>query len=159
MSIPAHMWLQDENGSPVVGECIMPKRLGSTELKSFHHSIWIPTDHNTGKLTGTRLHSPITLEKEMDRISPYLARAVCQGKIFKQALIKMYKINDAGIEYEYYNIQIDNVKVTRVSPVLFPLGVASAHLEEIELRYESISWKYVEGNIISKDSWNERASA
>ena len=88
-----------------------------------------------------------------------MARAVCEGKTFKQAIIKMYKINEAGIEYEYYNIELANVKVTRVSPVLFPLGVASAHLEEIELRYEAIGWKYVEGNIIAKDSWNERATA
>ena len=159
MPIPAHIWFYDESGSPIVGECLMPTRLGSVELKSFNHSIWIPTDRNTGKLTGTRIHTPITLEKEIDRISPFLARAVCEGKTFKQAIIKMYKINEAGIEYEYYNIELANVKVTRVSPVLFPLGVASAHLEEIELRYEAIGWKYVEGNIIAKDSWNERATA
>jgi len=48
----------------------MPTRLGSTELKSFNHSVWIPTDHNTGKLTGTRLHVPIKFEKEIDRLTP-----------------------------------------------------------------------------------------
>ncbi|MCI1899041.1 MAG: type VI secretion system tube protein Hcp [Enterobacter sp.] len=159
MSIPAHIWMYDEDDSPLVGECIMPTRLGSTEMKSFNHSIWIPTDHNTGKLTGTRLHTPITFEKEMDKLTPYLFRAVCAGRTFCKAIIKMYKINEAGIEFEYFNIELNNVKVTRVSPVLFPLGVASVHLEEVELRYESISWKYVEGNIIYNDSWNERATA
>lgn len=159
MSIPAHLWLYDENGSEVIGECIMPTRAGSTELKSFNHSVWIPTDHNTGKLTGTRLHTPITFEKEVDRITPYLFRAVCTGKTFKQAIVKMYKINEAGMEYEYFNIQLDNVKITRVSPVLFPLGVASAHMEEVELRYEPIKWKYVTGNVMFKDTWNERVTA
>ncbi len=159
MSIPAHLWLYDENGSEVIGECIMPTRAGSTELKSFNHSVWIPTDHNTGKLTGTRLHTPITFEKEVDRITPYLFRAVCTGGTFKQAIVKMYKINEAGMEYEYFNIQLNNVKVTRVSPVLLPLGVASAHMEEVELRYESINWKYVTGNVMFKDTWNERVTA
>ena len=28
MSTPAHLWLEDENGSPVVGSCMMPLRLG-----------------------------------------------------------------------------------------------------------------------------------
>ncbi len=35
MSIPAHLWLEDENGSPILGSCLMPLRLGSIELKSF----------------------------------------------------------------------------------------------------------------------------
>ncbi len=76
MSTPAHIWFTDENNAPVLGECLMPTRLGSTELKSFNHSVWIPTSSNTGKLTGTRLHVPITFEKEIDRITPYLFRAV-----------------------------------------------------------------------------------
>lgn len=25
MSTPTHLWLEDENGSPIVGSCIMPK--------------------------------------------------------------------------------------------------------------------------------------
>lgn len=137
----------------------MPTRLGSTELKSFNHSVWIPTDYNTGKLTGTRIHVPITFEKEIDRITPFLFRGVCTGRMFKEALIKMYRINEAGIEIEYFNITLQNVKITRISPVLFPLGVASKHMEEVEIRYESIEWKYCDGNIIFKDTWNERAVA
>lgn len=27
MSIPAHLWLEDENGSPILGSCLMPLRL------------------------------------------------------------------------------------------------------------------------------------
>ncbi|HGG9134373.1 TPA: cytoplasmic protein USSDB7A, partial [Enterobacter hormaechei subsp. xiangfangensis] len=44
-------------------------------------------------------------------------------------------------------------------PILFPIGVASKHMEEIEIRYESIEWIYCDGNIMFKDSWNERAVA
>jgi type VI secretion system secreted protein Hcp len=31
------------------------------------------------------------------------------------------------------------------------------HLEEVELRYETITWSYKDGNIIHKDTWNERS--
>lgn len=58
MSTPAHLWLEDENGSPIVGACLMPLRLGSIELKSFAHGVTIPVDPNWGKLTGTRVHRP-----------------------------------------------------------------------------------------------------
>lgn len=71
----------------------------------------------------------------------------------------MYRINEAGIEIEYFNITLRNVKITRTSPVLFPLGVASKHMEEVEIRYESIEWKYCDGNIMFSDSWNGRAVA
>jgi len=51
------------------------------------------------------------------------------------------------------------VKITRISPVLFPLGFAGRHMEEVEIRYESIEWKYCDGNIMFKDTWNERVVA
>ncbi len=44
MSTPAHLWLEDETGSPLVGECLMPMRLGSIEVKSFSHGITLPVD-------------------------------------------------------------------------------------------------------------------
>ncbi len=44
MSAPAHLWLEDENGSPIVGCCAMPLRLGFIELKSFSHGVTIPVD-------------------------------------------------------------------------------------------------------------------
>jgi type VI secretion system secreted protein Hcp len=74
--IPAHIWLTDENNSPLIGECLMSTRLGSTELKSFNHSVWIPTDHNTGKLTGTRLHVPITLKRNRPSYPVFIQRCM-----------------------------------------------------------------------------------
>lgn len=71
----------------------------------------------------------------------------------------MYRTLDAGVESEYFNIILDNVKISAISPVLRPGGLASTHLENIELRYESITWKYTEGNIIYRDSWNNMATA
>lgn len=159
MSTPAHLWLDDENGSPVVGGCLMPLRLGSIELKSFSHGVTIPVDPNWGKLTGTRIHRPVVIVKEFDQTTPVLYRAVCEGRTLKKATIKMYRIMESGIEAEYFNIILENVKLTTVSPYLSPNGQSSTHLETIELRYESITWKYTEGNIIYRDTWNDRCVA
>lgn len=71
----------------------------------------------------------------------------------------MYRINDAGVEVEYFNILMENVKVTAMTPNLHPSGISSTHLEDIELLYETITWKYTDGNIIYKDTWNERVVA
>lgn len=157
MSCPAHLWLTDENNSPIVGSCQMPTRLGSIELRSVNHHVWLPTDHNTGKLTGTRLHTPIKAQKEFDNTTPLLFRALCEGRILKSATLKIYQINDAGVELEYFNIIMENVKITAITPNLHPGGMSSTHLEDLEFRYETITWKYMDGNIIYKDSWNDRA--
>ncbi|CAM3899773.1 Hcp family type VI secretion system effector [Rahnella victoriana] len=159
MSNPAHIWLTDENGSPIVGGCLIPARLGSIELKSLSHNVNIPVDQHMGKLTGTRIHSPIIMQKEFDQTTPILFRALCEGRTLQSAIIKMYHILDAGIESEYFHIILENVKITSISPYLLPNGMTSTHIENIELRYQAITWKNVEGNIIYKDTWNERMTA
>lgn len=159
MSTPAHLWVEDENGSPIVGSCMMRTRRGSIELKSFSHGVTIPVDPGWGKLTGTRVHRPITIVKEFDQTTPLLYRAVCEGRVMKKGIIKMYRILESGIEAEYFNILMENVKFTTVAPFLTPNGISSTHLETLELRYEAISWKYMEGNIIYRDTWNDRCFA
>ncbi|MFW8236708.1 type VI secretion system tube protein TssD, partial [Klebsiella pneumoniae] len=83
-----------------------------------------------------------------DQTTPLLYRAVCEGRTMKKATIKMYRILETGIEAEYFNIILENVKFTTVAPFLSPGGMSSTHLETLELRYEAITWKYTEGNII-----------
>lgn len=159
MSTPAHLWLNDENGSPIVGGCLMPTRLGSIEMRTLTHNVMIPVDAHLGKLTGTRIHTPIVFQKEFDKTTPLLFRALCQGRTLKSATIRMYRITDAGIETEYFNIALENVKITSITPSLLPTGTVGTHMENIEMRYEKITWKYVDGNVQFKDGWNEKITA
>ena len=53
MSTPAHIWLTDANGSPVIGGSLVANRIDAIELKSFTHNVCIPTDSSTDRLTGT----------------------------------------------------------------------------------------------------------
>lgn len=158
MSNPAYLWLTDENGSPMVGPSIVFGREGAIELKSLTHNVNIPVDGNTGRLTGTRIHMPIMIQKEFDRVTPLLFRALSSGKTLKSATIKMYQVNDSGLEQEYFNIILEGVKITSITPDLYPGASTGTHLETLLLRYEKITWKHCEGNVIYSDSWNERAT-
>lgn len=158
MSSPAYLWLTDENGSPMVGPSLVSRREGAIELKSVTHNISIPVDGNTGKLTGTRIHMPIMFQKEFDRVTPLLFRALSTGRTLQSATIKMYQINDAGLEQEYFNIIMEGVKITSITPDLYSGSNTGTHLETILLRYEKITWRHCEGNIMYSDSWNERAT-
>jgi len=159
MSNPAYMFLVDENGSPVTGGSLVSGRVGSIELKSFTHNMHIPTDAHTGNLTGTRVHSPIFIQKEFDKTTPILYRALSQGNTLKSATIKMYQVMESGIEFEYFIIFLENVKVTSISPSLYEGGQTGTHFEKVQFRYEKITWKHCDGNIVYTDAWNHRVTA
>lgn len=159
MSNPAYMWLTDQNGSPILGSCCVLGREGAIEIKRLTHNMNIPADSNTGRLTGTRLHSPIIIQKEVDRTTPLLYKAISEGSVLKSATLKMYRIIESGLETEYFNIILENVKVVSITPILSPGNQTGLHSEALHLRYEAITWKYVDGNIIYRDAWNGRAIA
>ncbi len=163
MAIPVYLWLKDDGGADIKGSVDVQDREGSIEVVAQEHNLYIPTDNNTGKLTGTRIHTPFLFTKEIDSSSPYLYKAVTTGQTLKSAEFKWYRIDDAGQEVEYFNTKLENVKVVKVNPLMHdienPAYEKHNHLEQIELRYEKITWTYKDGNIIHSDSWNERATA
>lgn len=67
-------------------------------------------------MTGTRVHSALTFEKEFDSSSPYRYKAVAKGQTLTSAEFKWCKINDAGQEVEYFNMLLENVKVVSIDP-------------------------------------------
>jgi len=157
MPIPAYMWLKDDGGALIKGGVDIQDREFSIEVRGFHHNLMIPTDNATGKVTGTRMHSPMLIVKEFDYSSPYLYKAVATGQNLASAEIKWYKINDAGQEVEYFNMLLEGVRVVSISPSMAsPDNANENHMETVELRYEKITWKHCDGNIIYTDSWNER---
>lgn len=72
MAVPVHMFIKDDGGAVIRGGSDVMNREGSIELRGVQHNLNIPTDNNTGKLTGTRQHAPFMFEKEIDASSPYL---------------------------------------------------------------------------------------
>jgi type VI secretion system secreted protein Hcp len=116
LAIPVYLWLKDDGGADIKGSVDVQDREGSIEVVAQEHNLYIPTDNNTGKLTGTRIHTPFLFTKEIDSSSPYLYKAVTTGQTLKSAEFKWYKINDAGQEVEYFNTKLENVKVVKVNP-------------------------------------------
>ena len=163
MAIPVYLWLKNDGDADIKGSVDVIGRQGSIEVLAQDHGLTIPTDNNTGKLTGTRIHTPFRFTKEIDAASVYLLKGASQGQTFKSAEFKWYRIDDAGEEVEYFITKLENVKVVKVAPKMHdvkdPGKEKHNHLEQIELRYEKVTWTYKDGNIIHSDSWNERQSA
>ena len=158
MANPVFLWLKDDGGADIKGSSTRNEYEGSIELISLDHSVHIPTDGNTGKLTGSRLHAPFVFTKEIDTSSPYLYKAVTKGQTLKSAKFDFHKINESGEPVVYFITTLENVKVVKVASKMHDVKDVSkekyVHLEQVELRYEKITWSFVDGNIIHTDSWD-----
>jgi type VI secretion system secreted protein Hcp len=162
MAMATYMWAKDDGGADVKGSVTVQGREGSIEVVAFDHGVYIPTDSNTGKLTGNRVHTAVVFTKETDASTPYLYKAVTSGQTWQSVEFKWYKIDDAGKEVEYFNTKLETVKVVSVKPKMHdikdPAFEKHNHLEQVELRYEKITWTYKDGNIVHTDTWNVRAA-
>lgn len=158
MAVPVHLFLTDDGGARIRGASDVEGREGSVELRGLHHCLTLPTDVMTGKVTGTRQHSPFQFTKELDSASPYLFKAAATGQTLKSAEFRFYHINDAGQEVEYYRITLEKVKVISVSPAMHDTRACpgTGHMEDVALNYEKITHLYKDGNVLAQDAWNER---
>jgi type VI secretion system secreted protein Hcp len=159
MPIPLHLWLKDTNGSDICGSSMVAGREGSIEVLGFKHGMHAPADGVTGKLLGSRLHMPVMIEKEIDRSSPILYLALARGQTLQSAEIKWYRVDDSGREVEYFNMMMRNVKVVSVMPRVANIkedaALAYNHIEQVQLRYEAIVWRYLDGNLQHHDAWSD----
>lgn len=157
MPVPSYAWLQDDQGGEIKGSVQIADREGTIEIMEFHHDVHIPTDPHTGRLTGVRMHSPVTLVKAYDASSPYLYKACCEGQTLKQVEVKWYAIDETGTEKEYFVHKLEDVKVSSVKALMpntkDPTKDRYTHLEEVSLVYGKITWLYVDGSLEYTDAW------
>lgn len=160
MAIPGYMTITDDQGNQVKSNSQVQGRIGTAEVLGFEHQVYIPSDPDTGALTGTRKHEPFTVMKAFCAASPVLAKACASGKTLKQVQISWYAINNDGQEEEYYRHTLSNVKVVSVKPVMKDIKAKTnetyGHLEEVAFRYQTIQWEYLDGNITTSDTWNDK---
>ena len=159
MAIPAYMWLKDDQGNDVQGSVSVSGREGSIEVLAFEHQLRIPTDGDTGELTGTRKHEPFVITKAYDAATPYLYKACSNGQTLQSLVLSWFKIDETGTEVEYFRHTLEGVKVTSVKPVMANVKDLEKerypHLEEVAIRYQKVTWTYLDGNIEFSDSWVE----
>jgi len=159
MALPVYLWIYEEDGKLLKGGVEVKGREGSIELVGMQHDITLPTDNMNGAITGAHQHEAYTFEKEIDSSSPLLYRALTTGRTLAQAIFRYYRINYNGFEEEYFKVVLDKVKVCHVVPIMFDIRDADfenhGYIEHVGLRYEKISWNYIDGNIEHADGWKE----
>ncbi|MBS3049859.1 Hcp family type VI secretion system effector [Enterobacter mori] len=163
MAIAVYLWLKDDGGNLVKGSVDVKDREGSIEILEFMHNVELPTDDRIGKITSKRVHGDYFLIKEVDSSSTFLYQGVSSGRVFKEAVLKFYRINYNGQEEEYFRVTLENVRVNEIEPFMMDIKNSRYekhnHLEAFYLAYEKITWNYLDGNILHSDSWKSKETA
>lgn len=161
MASPIYIWLKDDNGTPIKGGSNVQGREHTVEAVDVQHDVFMPTDKNTGGLTGVRIHSALSYIAPIDASVPILLDACSKGKTLQSAKFVFYRINEEGSEQEYYHVALQNARVTSVKTVVDDVkndtNERKQHRVAVALRYEKILWHYQEGNIQASDEWSKRA--
>lgn len=136
MSLPAYMFLYNENGNPIKGSCQVSGREGAIEILNCNYHINQVCCSSTGSLMGARQHGAFNIHKQIDKTSPYFADALCQSKRLQKAVIHYYDVNEAGVEFEVYRVTLDSIVILPVDAAHIWVPGSSGHnmMESIGIR-------------------------
>lgn len=161
MASPAYVWIVDDQGNEVKGDCKVQGREGSIEIFQFSYGVSMPVDKFNGSTNGTRQHDTVNMTKPYDPTSPILFKAACDGKTLKQVIVKWYRINENGKEEEYFTHSLEDVKVVSYQQQLLhtkdEMNNDHVHEDVIQLRFAKITIKHHDGNIEHSDTWLKRS--
>ncbi len=128
------------------GESTDDKHKDWIEVISFSHHITQPTSKTVSSLgggTSGRVEmGDFTFLKGLDKASPKLYEACCNGKHIKTATIEMCRAG--GSKLVYMKIDLTNVVISSVSPQGSGQDNSEFPLESLGLNFGAVKWVYTQ---------------
>ncbi|RFA26593.1 hypothetical protein CAI21_16655 [Alkalilimnicola ehrlichii] len=151
MALPAYIELYDCEGLQIQGGSQVAEREGTVETLAFHHCIALSYDPDLGVITSLPKHAPAIFVKPIDASSPYLMKACCTGRTFAKVLIHWYKIDAGGSERLYFRHELKDARISSIKMKMHNVKELKREntppLEQIAMRYSSIKWEHMSGNV------------
>jgi len=126
----------------IPGESLDAKHDEWIDVLSFSHGISQPTSITGISRTAERsTHEDFTITKELDKSSPKLALACCNGEHITEVIIEVCR---ADTSEKYMRYTLTDVIVASISQNGASQGAEAKPIEEVSLRYGRIDWSYTE---------------
>jgi type VI secretion system secreted protein Hcp len=158
MPMPCHLTLTGEKQGKIEGSCDMKEREGTILVYELHHSIGMPASKNDGLPNAKRVHSPMTIVKEIDKASPKIFQALCTGEHLKDVTLKYYRVTKYGTEEHYYTTTLEDAIVVSYAPAIPNTLLESSevykHMEAVSFAYKKIKVTWEADGIEAEDSWD-----
>lgn len=129
------------NVDGIPGESLDTKHDEWIDVISFSHGISQPTSTLTTRTTGRSTHQDFVVIKELDKSSPKLALACCNGSHITQVIIEVCRADTSD---KYMRYTLTDVIVASISQNGSSQSEDARPVEEISLRYGRIDWSYTE---------------
>lgn len=163
MSMPGFMTIKGETQGPIEGSCDISGREGEIELFDFQHKVQIPRHAGSGLPVGRRVHGELVINKETDKSTPKLYKALCEGEKLSEVIIRWYRYSSAAAEDNFYTVQLENALITRIEPMirnrLDDQDAPFRHMEDVAFAYEKIIWTWEADGIEYEDAWVDASGA
>lgn len=155
MALPVYIELEGKKQGKIDGGGARKGREKMIEATAVRHTVHVPTDTHTGQITGNRIHGPFTFVKEIDKASPPLQQAMVTGEVLTTFTAHFWRVAPDGKETEFYKIELEEAQISSITTIL-PDTHREGQLkpqEEVAVRYTTITWTYLDGNLVATDSW------
>lgn len=132
--------------STIPGESTDDKHTDWIEILSFNHGVVQPATGSTssgGARSAERVdHQDFSLVKTLDKASPKLALACCNGEHIPEVNVELCRAT--GDKAVYMKYKLTDVLVSSVSNGGSAQGGETLPLEEVSFNYAKINWTYTE---------------
>ena len=136
-AVDAFLTVTGSKQGPIKGEAVG----GQIHLSAVVHS----TATATGATAGRRMHSTITITKEIDRASPSFAQALASNETMSQVVITFQGGSGAGAGKVAQKIVLSDATITAIRK--------SGNTEQITFEYQTIEVTYKGGGKTAIDDW------
>ena len=140
------------------GEDDVKDREGASLIYQLEHEVTIPRNPQSGLPSGQRVHHPVRVIKRIDKASPKLYQALCQGERFKNVTFRWYRTKaGAGKQEHYFTTVLEDAILVNMKE-WFPITVDKekdtySHFEDLSFTYRRILWTWEIDGIEAQDDW------
>lgn len=96
-------------------------------------------------------HKDIVIAKLSDLATPLLLQNCSSGRTIPKAKIEFLRADGQGERIKYFEIELENVLISSVSPLVNAGEILS---EELALKYSKVKWKYTQQKVAGGSGGN-----
>jgi type VI secretion system secreted protein Hcp len=136
------------------GDTVTHGNAAQIAVYSLTQELKVPYDPSTGRSTGRRQHSPITIVKELDKSSPQFFTAAATNETLKSVTCSLYRTASNGTR-AYYKIALTNATIVEIKDSGDGVnGTAQGdERERVSFSYQKIVLTDLDSNTVAADDW------
>ncbi|NNM35729.1 MAG: type VI secretion system tube protein Hcp [Nitrosopumilus sp.] len=124
------------------------------EVYGFSHEVDSPRDAASGLPTGKRQHTPISIEKPVDKSTPILYSILVSNENITELKLEFWGPDrSTGKEVLYYTVELQNASISNIGEKSSVLGSPPNFTDQVSFTYQKIIWTWNDGGITAEDDW------